>query len=289
VRAALDKTLQELFVLTARKSFSVSLDDENAILLARNAASSLLHEYFDMMADQVVERRKNLNGFHGMHFVSIGEDCFSRTVLTQWGVKPFAKLGEKSGPFDLSIHPVASTTTLIETDFAAYLDPEHLRFNEKTNFSNNEKLKISFNHETGPTYAESHFQPLIDIYARRLEHFRGIMASQAPTVLVLHSQRPSASTGSDICRLWTAVKGRWSVDNKVLVCIKTWPHGAEIVPSASVNDPRIAILDIHYPCDGYVWYLPKYCFTREGFAFERQVIDFVKRAAARLRRERAAA
>jgi hypothetical protein len=284
VNIALGRTLQDFFTLTARKSFSVSLNDENAILSAKNNASSLVHEYFDMMIDQVVERRKNLDDFHGMQFVSIGEDCFSRTVLTQWGVKPFAKLGEKSGPFDLSVHPVASTVTLFETDFAGYLDPENLRFNEKNNYCSNQKFRIGFNHEISLTYAESNFQPLIEIYTRRLKHFRSIMASEAPTVLVFHSQHPSASTGSDICRLWNAVKGRWSVDNKVLVCSKTWQHGTEIVPSAPVNDPRVTIMDIHYPCDGYVWHLPKYCFTRGGFEFERQVVDFVKHAAAQLHR-----
>jgi hypothetical protein len=284
VGKALSKTLQEIFTLTARKSFSVSTGDESTIRLAKDSASSLVHEYFDMMLHQVAERRKNLNDFRGVQFVSIGEDCFGRTVLTQWGVKPFAKLGEKSGPFDLSVHPVASTATLFETDFAGYLDPAHLQFDEKNNFTTNLKLKVSFNHETGPSYGESNFQPLIDIYTRRLDHFRTMMASEAPTVLVFHSQRPSVSTGSDIRRLWDAVKSRWSVDNKLLVCIKTWQHGTEIVPSAAMDDPRVTVMDINYPCDGYVWHLPKYGFTKDGFEFERQVVDFVKHAAVQLQR-----
>ncbi|MBB5751347.1 hypothetical protein [Prosthecomicrobium pneumaticum] len=282
VSSSLGKALQDLFALTARKSFSVSTEDEATILSARAAASAMVSEYFDRMVVQAAERRRNLETFEGVRFVSIGEDCFSRTVLTQWGVKPFAKLGEKSGPFDLSVHPITTTATLFETDFAGYLDRANLVFNPNYNFCTNPKLKVGFNHEVGPSYAENDFAPLIEIYERRLAHFRALMEADAPTVLVCHVQRPSAGTGTHIARLWQAIRSRWSVDNKILVAIKTWRHGETALPSATVDDPRVAVLDLHYPAEDYVWHLPKYCFTRDGFAFERQVVDFVKQASGRL-------
>ncbi|EWY42844.1 hypothetical protein N825_01540 [Skermanella stibiiresistens SB22] len=285
VDANLKRSLQHFFALTARESFSVSPADEDVVRDAGDGAAALVRDYFDMMLEQVGERRRNLKDFQGIQFVSIGEDCFSRTILTQWGVKPFAKLGEKSGPFDLSVHPITSTIKLFQTDFEGYLDPENLGFVEKYNFISNHKVKVSFNHETGPTYTEDGFQPLIDIYTRRLKQFRAVMASEAPTVLVFHSRSPTASTGQHITQLWNAVKSRWSVDDKLMVCLRTWPHGAEIIPSATIDDPRVTVMDIHYPREGYVWHLPRYCFTREGFEFERRVVDFVKRAAIQFQRQ----
>lgn len=56
------------------------------------------------------------------YYISLGTNCFSRRILTDYGIKPKKKQGELSCPFDLCITPLESIITLLEMDFNGFLD-----------------------------------------------------------------------------------------------------------------------------------------------------------------------
>jgi hypothetical protein len=91
-------------------------------------------------------------------------------------MKPPRSLGEATGPFDLSTHPIPATITLLESDFAGWLDPDRLRFNDEGKFVVNPDLRVLFNHEVGDEYNEpGSFEKVRAIYTRRLENFRRVL------------------------------------------------------------------------------------------------------------------
>ena len=271
--------MQTCFSRAAREGYSISDPDLAEIDAAAAAAQRIVAGSFAGMRAQAVARRANLEEFDGVEFVSLGEDCFSRTLATRWGLKKFARLGEKSAPFDLSVHRIGVATTLIARDFADYLDPADLVFNPQTDHCHHRRLGVQFNHETGPEFAADDFAPLIARYEARIAHFRSVMASDRPVALVFHGCRPHAAPlGGAIARLWDAIVARWGAGDKRLICINTWPHGAEIVPT-EVTRPGIAVLDIHYPRPGYIWHAARFAFAEDGVAFEAKCAEFVRREA----------
>jgi hypothetical protein len=271
--------MQSAFMRASRDGFSISDADLADIEAAAETVTATVGRGFAALIDQVRQRRKNLEEFAGIEFVSLGEDCFSRTLTTRWGLKKPAGLGEKSAPFDLSIHRAGVTAGLIARDFANYIDPADLVFNEKTNHCYHQRLGVQFNHETGREFAADNFAPLIAKYAARVDNFRAVMASGRPLALVFHGVRPhEVPLGERIARLWDVVAARWGSENKRMICINTWPCGAEVVPT-KVDRPEVAVLDLHYPRPDYVWHLGHVAFSEDGIAFEARCADFVRHEA----------
>jgi hypothetical protein len=281
VAPRLAPVLRNLVQATSRLGFSVSTADLAEIDAAEVEARQALDGAFAMMREQALARRQNLADFADVEVVSIGQDCFSRTVLTRWGLKKFSALGERSGPFDLSVHRLRTTARLIETDFDGYMNPSQLVFNAKLNYCQHTGLGTHFNHEKGPEFADDGFAPLIARYAARIENFQAVMASGRPTALVLHVLRPSEpGTGAAVDALWKVIERRWGGANRRLIAVNTWPHGAEIVPTPTAFPESVTMIDIAYPAPNYVWHMPEHSFTEAGCAFEREVVARVKDAAA---------
>jgi hypothetical protein len=151
--ARLAPVLRSFLRSTSRLGFSVTPEDLAEIDAGEARALALVSDTFAMMREQARERRQNLVDFDGVDLISIGQDCFARSVMTRWGMKKFAALGEKSGPFDLSVHQMDVAARLIETDFAGYMDPAQLYYNEKMNYCMHRSARTHFNHETGAEYA----------------------------------------------------------------------------------------------------------------------------------------
>lgn len=279
VTARLSALTQQFLSQTSREGFSISEADLAEIEAAAAAAHARLDAGFAAIREQAHARRQNLEDFENVEFVSLGEDCFARTLLTRWGLKKPAALGERSAPFDLSVNRLRVVTAMIETDFRRYLDPGDLGYSEKAGHCFNRRLGVQFNHETGPEYAADGFSPLIRRYLPRIERFREVMASDRPLALVFHGCRPhEGPLGEGLARLWDVIAARWGGANKRLIAVNTWPHGAEVRPTEALR-PEIAVLDIAYPSPGYIWHPPRFAFSDAGVAFERQVTAFVRQEA----------
>ena len=270
--------LQEFALLTCRSDFSLSTADLKEIELARKSAEELVGVYFKTIHEKAVERRANLQRYADLDFISLGEDCLSRTVANQWGLKRSAKLGELTHPFDLAVHPLPRIAGLLESDFENHTNPENLQFLKHQNCCRNDALNIRFNHELGEKYAENDFALLREIYQRRIANLRRRLSEGGRIVFLLHlaQQRPNAFF--HLKKISAALKRRCQAADFLIVCINTTGKGP-IVDDARrkiLEKESIRFVDIDYPVPGYVWYAPKYCFTPEGHEFEKRLISSVK-------------
>lgn len=282
--ARLAPVLRSFVQATSRTGFSVTPEDLAEIDAAEARAMTLVADAFGMMREQAEERRQNLLDFEGVELLSVGQDCFSRSVMTRWGMKKFAALGEKSGPFDLSVHQMETTIRLIETDFAGYLDTSQLVFNEKLNYPVHRGNRTHFNHETGQEFTENGFAALVERYERRIANFNAVMESGRPTLILLHHVKPqNEGAGDEIDRLWRAIEGRWGAANKLLVSVNTWAHASEVLPMGTAHPANVRMIDVAYPMPGYIWHKLQHTFSAAGCAFEREVMQQVRAAAATLR------
>jgi hypothetical protein len=231
--AAFEAQLNFFWQLTSRVGMSISESDLDEIKQTHERVAAAVDSAFESMLEVATERRKNLARYSAIAFVSVGEGCLSRAVLTRWGMKPPRSLGELSGPFDLAVHPVSATVALLESDFAGWIDPNRLSFSEEHGYVVNPDLGVSFNHEVGEEYNEpGSFRKIRSIYERRLTNFRNVL-NEAPN---------------------------------------TWEAGQEIQTDERepIADQNIRVVDIHYPSPGYRWWLD---FSSEaGHGFERELI-----------------
>ena len=250
------------------------MTDLNAVnneLLRSSEATAASEE--SLNSQVAIERRQNLSRYSDIAFVSVGEGCLSRTVLTRWGMKPPRNLGESTGPFDLSIHPVSATVALLESDFAGWIDPDRLRFSAEHRCVFNPSLSVYFNHEAGEEYNEpGSFEKIRTIYERRLENFRTVL-NEAPTIcFVLHVLRPSPHMWTKVEELWDLLRARSPRSDHLMLVLNTWQAGQEIDTARRepIADHNIRVVDVNYPFPEYQWW---HHFSSEaGYQFERELI-----------------
>ncbi|MBL0406309.1 hypothetical protein JKG68_20325 [Microvirga aerilata] len=265
-----------LMQLTSRDGFSISKTDIKTIEQARDVSINTMQDFFAAMVEQSHARLSNLSEFAGMNFISLGDDCFSRSILTRWGLKKSAALGEKSMPFDLSVHPLETIQHLITHDFAGYLDPESLEYCQNKKIVLHKKLQVTFNHEVGEKYAKDNYAELINVYSKRVENFRAAIARAAPITFVFHNSDPTRQSPASVKSAWSKIRDHLNVDGVFLTCVNTWKAG--IVVPTSCNADAYCELNVCYPYTNYVWHLPKDQFSAEGRLFEKTVVSYIKEA-----------
>jgi len=270
---AVEGQLNFFWHLTSRAGWSISQSDVAQIKEAHDRVSSAVDDVFGSMLETAIERRGNLSRYSDIAFVPVGEGCLSRTVLTRWGMKPPRKLGEPTGPFDLAIHPIPATVTLLESDFEGWLDPDQLHFSDEYDYVVNPGLRISFNHEVGEKYNEpGSFETIRAIYERRLESFRRVL-EEAPTIcFVLHVFLPSTEIWPEVRKLWDLLCARSPDADHMMLVLNTWKAGqtVDMAGREPIEGQSIGVLDLHYPFPEYKWWAD--FTTPTGYEFERELI-----------------
>lgn len=264
--------LARLWNNCSQTGLSISNDDILEIQAARRSAGELVDIFFARILETASVRQSNLLKQSNVKYISIGEDCFSRTLLTRWGIKPPAKFSENSHPFDLAIHPLASIVSLLRSNFENYLNPDFLIFDEKQNICINNKMNIHFNHEKGRDYYEDNFKKLQGTYKRRIGNFYKDLDFSGEVIFVLHVRHPNAETDKYISEIYGEISrlrgdNPWSVR---VIC--TWPNGKRIIECGCELE-GVRRLDINYPFDNYVWYNEMHASSRMGFDFEKEIIS----------------
>jgi hypothetical protein len=271
--AAFERQLAFFWHLTSRVGTSISQADLDEIKEAHKRTAKALDTAFEGMLEVAVERRQNLPRYADIAFVSVGEGCLPRAVLTRWGLKPPRKLGEPSGPFDLTVHPVSTTVALLQNDFAGWIDPDKLEFSEAEGHVVNRSRGVFFTHEVGQEYNEpGSFEKLRAIYERRLGNFRRILDDATTICFVLHVFKPSAEVWADVRYLWDLLLARSPKADHLMIVVNTWQAGEEIDTTSRepIAGENIRVVDIHYPVTGYRWWLD--FSSAEGLDFERELI-----------------
>jgi hypothetical protein len=275
------KPAREFALLSTGTGFAMSAADLADLVAVKERTLGSLASWFDRLIAMTEERRRNLVRYDRIGVVSLGCDCASRAVLARWGLKKTASLGEKSGPFDLAVHPPEAIRDLVVGGFTDYMEPEQLAYDEAHAFCINRRYAASFNHEVGPAYAADGFAKLREIYARRIDNFHTAVAAPPPLLLVAHVPHfiellPERVDCLRQVRDHLATRRSAATD---LVIVQT--VAPDQAPAVEQESDDFVLRAVPLPTADYVWHWPQCYMTAEGQAYERQLVSTV---AARLER-----
>ncbi len=199
--------------------------------------------------------------------VSLGSDCFSRTIPTLWGVKPRKRQGEPGCPFDLSTNFLSGIVRNIEEDFANYFNTLH--FNGR--FWEIARSNTVFSHENdcGPNDENT----IRKRFSGRIDNFRRALADVRPALFVHHFIRGLNDATPDetaklLNRLWQLLNDkRCGLPFRLLVV-----DHCNYIPAAELI-PQICLFAPDYLPDDYLWNYPEFEFSAAGLRFETEFIE----------------
>lgn len=272
---------REFALLSTGTGFAMSAADLADLVAVKERTLGSLANWFDRLIAMTEERRRNLVRYDGIGIVSLGCDCASRAVLTRWGLKKTASLGEKSGPFDLAVHPPEAVRDLVVGGFTDYMEPEQLAYDEANAVCINRQHVVRFNHEVGPAYAADGFAKLRETYARRIDNFHAAVAAPGPLLLVAHVPHfIEFFPGRVAClrQVRDHLATRRSAATDLVIVQSVAPDQTS---AAEQETDDFVLRAVPMPTADYVWHQPQCYMTAEGQAYERQIVATV---AARLER-----
>lgn len=250
----------------SRKRMVVSRGEVEDLVKARQDAVATLNAHFDNMQAMVDIRRANLIKYGHIRFVSLGFDCLPRTLLTRWGFKRSAKLGEKSMPFDLAVHAAHGVEAIIAGDFDFYQNGP-LTFDAKARHAVYPLYGVSLNHEIGDQFYADEWNELRARYKARADNFRAMLADDAPVMFVHHAD----GEAEYIVRAFDLVRRLRGHRPTACVCIHNPPFRETSPLPLAGSD--IHMIERQYPFKGYAWHIPRHTFSQRGFKFERDMAE----------------
>ena len=153
-------------------------------LLGMGPAPETLWEkhVFEKRRQQFLDAQHEKN-IYGYKIVSLGCDCFSRTIPTLWGIKPRKKQGEKGCPFDLSDNPLPAVVKYLENDFKGYFNS--LAYNKQLKSWWLADDEIVYCHEDDCT--ETSRSIVTERFAGRINNLRQILYQDTkPALFISH-------------------------------------------------------------------------------------------------------
>ncbi len=175
-------------------------------------------------------------------FISLGENCFTRTVLTRHNVKATKEQGELSMPFDLCVNSIRNTSKLIQNDFAGYFD--NLEFDHDKNIYVNNSHCTLYTHDVD--CSPQNPEKIITRYANRIANFRNIIDTQ-DAIFVATSVNPAINV-DDINSLYQELKAKYQHHKFKLIFINI---AREEITDASKLNKDIVHAHIPHPYPNY--------------------------------------
>lgn len=276
IAAATQQALQ-MSVFSSGEGFAISDQDIADLRSIRDGVVAAWTDVIDKLVAVAEIRQHNLPRFDCINMLSLGGDCFSRTVLTRWGLKRTAKLGERSGPFDLAVTSPEAVDALLQNDFDGFMEPANLIF--KRNIENcwNTRYHINFNHERGPEFAIDEFAKLRTIYEARVANFRQTIAESTPLFLMLYLpifMPAGRSYVSLIKGILHRIQAQRTGPTTLLV-VNSYAHEDSPGVEAFFEDD-FEWCNIPLPHPEYCWHDASWFMSDLGIAYEREVIARVK-------------
>ena len=186
------------------------------------------------------------------HIISLGTNCFVRMTLNLWELKPRKAEGEKTMPFDLSIHSLDSILYFLKNDFINYFDD--ISFDEQNQFWINPKYNIKFVHDK-----INDRQLFENRYKARIENFHLALRDNKPCLFICHIQ--GNSDASWINNLYETLQNKCTNKNFKLILA--------IFNGVAENcDKNIKIYARNFPYENYLYMDKNVKFTQLGYEFE---------------------
>ena len=153
-----------------------------------------------IVPEKITNLIKNVCKTSPYSIVSLGPNCYPRTVLTRTGLIKRKSQGQKSYPFDLAwYHSAKYVTEFLLNDFEDFLSDLRYSYVSSSWDSGN---KINFSHEAFITDKEK--SKLVRMYKRRINNFRKEVKNKKP-VLFLQILKDE-KVGQDCINTFEALK-----------------------------------------------------------------------------------
>lgn len=233
----------------------------------RQKVENFIHKFLNTeqyRCEQVFNRyyseNKKLND-GSYHLISLGENCFGRMTFSYWGLKPRKADGEKTMPFDISIHPLKTVNSLLETKFKSYFDD--IEYDKEKQYWVNPQKNILFVHDL-----ENDRKLFEERYRQRIQNLYEVIEDNKPCLFFCY--RDGEVDASDINKLYEIL-------NKL--CAHKAFKLVYMVFNAPLPDginKEIATYQQNYP-KGYR-HMDKFTkYTSAGLSFEQGVAEFTKK------------
>ncbi len=136
----------------------------------------MIFSLFQKIFQQIKNRYKNTP----YTIVSLGPNCYPRTVLTRTGLIKRKSCGRLTMPFDFAfVHKAKYVTDFLKNDFLGFFEDLHYSDFCKSFDSGN---KINFSHEG--YLAREEKSELIKIYRKRIENFKNEIEKDNPILFL---------------------------------------------------------------------------------------------------------
>lgn len=187
--------------------------------------------------------------------VSLGWDCFARTIPTRWGIKTTKAQGCLSCPFDLSMHESNAVFEYIKTHFADYL--AGVKYNQEIKHWHNPEMKTIYNHDDDCL----NFAAFAERYKNRIENFETIKTSKKAVFYVYHTNN---SQILPIIEAFQLIKAERPDKTSKLIIINNFKK-------QKTKEKDIYILNIPLPARNYIWF--EHFETTAGRKFEKKIAE----------------
>lgn len=232
---------------------------------------SFLERYrYHKTQNQYIKKFKNIK-LPSYKIVSLGCDCFCRTIPTLWGIKPRKIDGEKGYPFDLSNNPLQSIANNLQENFNNYF--ESLHFNGK--HWEITKDAILFCHE--PDCGAEHEQTIRERFTRRINNLHETFEDKTPIIFLSHYIPDLIDYNAEEIhnyynQIYNNLLERRN-NKKFVFIIIDYSHKV----SSELLDNHIVLFAPPYLPESYVWNHPECRFSSLGLKFEKELIDLLEK------------
>ena len=219
----------------------------------------------ETLAEKLVNYIKNVCKTSPYSIVSLGPNCYPKTVLTRTGLMKRKKQGQPTMPFDLAwYHSAKYITEFLSTDFDNFL--VDLKYSEYSGSWDNGN-KINFSHESyiGPT--EKH--RLIQVYRHRIKNFRNELKKTKPILFfqVLKDEK----VGEDCLNTYKVLQKLCS-ERKFIYVVIDCIHKIDGLQLPE----EIYSLQLPFPNSDANVFSKEFYESQQGAQFEQIIADFIE-------------
>ena len=231
----------------------------------------------DLIYNQSLSNLRNILQIHNKYptnyFISLGENCFNRTVLTRHNLKQRRENGEMSYPFDLCVCSINATLKNIKNDFSDYF--ADLYWDSKENIWCNKKYGIRYNHDGDCPQSEKN--KLVARYTKRIENFRRLFIDKHEQVFIFSTVN-AATNLKNIVELYDTLCLKSSAPVRLLVINLNKDDFQDTEGLNAMAQKGISYAHIPHPYPNYwgEWYKYEFFNSEAGRTFESKYIEFVE-------------
>lgn len=192
----------------------------------------------------------------GCKIISLGWDCFSRTLPTWYGIKPTKDQGKLSYPFDLAMHTLPNIIKILQNRFVDYLDD--VSYDETLKLWKNNKYGFKYNHDEGLNLEEFKSR-----YTKRIQNFYQTICTSRNIFFIYHAL--GNDQPEDILRLNDVLQ---QICEETHYCLIVISHKWKKLPPCS----NVSLCYQPLPWKNYSWWQQDH-LTPQGIKFEHAIID----------------